>query len=55
MIISKNHHKVIVVALINTQGTLVKTGVVTKINMNGVDKGLYILKVGKKSTKVVVE
>lgn len=42
-------------SLMNTQGTLVKTGVDTKINMNGVDKGLYILKVGKKSTKVVVE
>lgn len=42
-------------SLVNTQGVLVKAGVATKVNMTGVDKGLYILKVGKKTTKIVVE
>ncbi len=42
-------------SLVNTQGVLVKSGAATKVNMTGVDKGLYILKVGKKTTKIVVE
>lgn len=42
-------------SLINTQGVVVRAGKDSKIIMSGVEKGLYIVKVGKKSTKIVVE
>lgn len=42
-------------SLISATGVLVKAGKGTAIDMNGVEKGLYVLKVGANSTKVVVE
>lgn len=42
-------------SLVNSLGVVVKSGVAQKVEMSGVEKGLYVIKIGKKSTKIVVE